>query len=104
MIGPADHEYASRLGGSHSSTWQRTTIPSKPVLGFGGTRNMWRITTIIGVAFPGKQVIEKDVGLGEASPFRFVAADTVEQIQHRVLLLVRVDRRCIDQHLAATAI
>src|SRR5262245_40122726 len=42
MTGPADHEYASRLGGSHSSTWQRTTIPSKPALGFGGTRNVWR--------------------------------------------------------------
>ena len=38
----ADHENASRLGGSHSSTWQRTTIPSKPALGFGGTRNVWR--------------------------------------------------------------
>lgn len=25
MSGPADHETASRLGGSHSSTWQRTT-------------------------------------------------------------------------------
>jgi hypothetical protein len=42
MIGPADHEYASRLGGSHSSTWQRTTIPSKPALRFGGARNVWR--------------------------------------------------------------
>jgi hypothetical protein len=42
MIGQADHEYASQLGGSHSSTWQRTKIPSKPALGFGGTRNVWR--------------------------------------------------------------
>jgi hypothetical protein len=41
MIGPADHEYASRLGGSHSGTWQRTTFPSKPAVGFGGTRNVW---------------------------------------------------------------
>jgi hypothetical protein len=37
MVGPADYEYASRFGGSHSSTWQRTTISTKPALGFGGT-------------------------------------------------------------------
>ena len=35
----------------------------------------------------GQQVVEEDVGRGESLPFRLVAADAVQQIEHRILLV-----------------
>ncbi len=40
----------------------------------------------------GDQVVEEEIRLGEALPFRLVAADAVQQVEHRVLLLGRVAR------------
>ena len=41
--------------------------------------------------------------MAEALPFRLVAADAVQQVQHRVFLLRRVARRRVDLHLAGRA-
>ena len=48
----------------------------------------------------GDQVVEEDVGRGEALPLRLVAADAVQEIEHRVLLVLRVAGRRVDLHLA----
>jgi hypothetical protein len=62
------------------------------------------MTTIIGVGLPvGDQVIEEEVRMGEALPFRLVAADAVQQVEDRVLLLGRVARGRVDLHLAGRA-
>ena len=47
-----------------------------------------------------KQVVQQEVGRGEALPLRLVAADAVQQIEDRVFLVRGVARRRIDLHLA----
>ena len=51
----------------------------------------------------GDQVVEQDVGLGEALPLRLVAADAVQQVEHGILLVLRVAGRRVDVHLAPRA-
>jgi hypothetical protein len=43
------------------------------------------------------------MGLAATTPFLFVAADAVQEIQHGILRVRRVARRCIDERLARVA-
>ncbi len=49
------------------------------------------------------QIVEQPVGCGETLPFGLITADSVQQIEHRILLILRVPRWRIDIHLARGA-
>jgi hypothetical protein len=51
----------------------------------------------------GVQVVEDDVGGAAARPLVLVAADAVEEVQDRILLVLGVARRGVDPHLALHA-
>ena len=53
--------------------------------------------------FVGDQVVEEGVRRREADPFRLVAANTVQQVENRVLPVTRVPGRQIDVRLAPRA-
>ena len=46
----------------------------------------------------GHEVFDQDPGLCESLPFRFITADAVQQVEHRVLLVFRVTGRRVDLH------
>ena len=62
------------------------------------------MTTIIGTALPSAiRLSRMTSGVAEPLPFRLVAADAVQQVEHGVLPVGGVTRRRVDVHLAARA-
>ena len=51
----------------------------------------------------GDEVVQQHIRMGEAFPLGFIAADAVQEVEHGILLVLRVSGRCVDVQLALRA-